>query len=134
MAPLEKAAEKARRYLQLYEEKKRLDVSLWLFDVETIRKKVNELSDSVAVAKRVLDEADGELSALEAKNERLYNESQANKIKAESVQKKIRENSERVIELEGSVRVINTEIEHQKQRRSEAELNLSLIHIYFSYS
>lgn len=43
VAPLEKAAEKARRYLQLYEEKKRLDVSLWLFDVETIRKKVNEL-------------------------------------------------------------------------------------------
>lgn len=126
VAPLEKAAEKARRYLQLYEEKKRIDVSLWIFDVETIRRKVNELSDSVAVAKRVLDEADGELSALEAKNERLYNESQTNKIKIESVQKKIRENSERVIELEGSVRVINTEIEHQKQRRSEAELNRSM--------
>ena len=126
VAPLEKAAEKAKRYLQLYEEKKRLDVSLWLFDVDTIRQKVRELSDSAAVAKRVLDEADGELSALEAKNERLYNESQANKIKAESAQKEIRENSEETIELEGSIRVINTEIEHQKQKRSEAEMDHSI--------
>ncbi len=126
VAPLEKASEKARRYLQLYEEKKRLDVSLCLFDVDAIRRKVNELSDSAAVAKRVLDEADGELSALEAKNERLYNESQANKIKAEEAQKKLRENSEKVIKLEGSIRVINTEIEHQKQKRNEAELNRSV--------
>ena len=31
VAPLEKAAEKAKRYLQLYEEKKRLDVSTLAF-------------------------------------------------------------------------------------------------------
>ncbi len=126
VAPLSKESEKAKKYLELFEEKKRLDVALWLYDVENVRKKVSELSDSVAVAKRVLDEADGELSALESKNEHLYDESQATKIKAEQTQRALRENSAAALELEGNIRVINNELEHLKNKKTDAGAELSM--------
>lgn len=126
VAPLSKESEKAKKYLELFEEKKRLDVALWLFDVENVRRRVGELSDSVSVAKRVLDEADGELSALEAKNEHLFDESQTTKIKAEQTQRALRDNSAAALELKGNIRVINNELEHLKDRRigSGTELNM----------
>ena len=65
-----------QKNLELFEEKKRLDVSLWLYDVEDVRRKVGSLGDETAAAKRMLDEADGELEALEARNERLFDEAQ----------------------------------------------------------
>ena len=34
IGPLERDAKKAREYLALYDEKKQLDVSVWLFDTE----------------------------------------------------------------------------------------------------
>lgn len=67
VAPLSKESEKAKKYLELFEEKKRLDVALWLYDVENVRKKVSELSDSVAVAKRVLMRRTGSFLRLSQK-------------------------------------------------------------------
>ena len=54
VAPLQRDAEKAKRYLELFEEKKRLDVSLWLYDVEDVRRKVatRPLPQSVCSMKR----------------------------------------------------------------------------------
>lgn len=126
VAPLEREAEKARRYLELFEEKKRLDVSLWLYDVEDVRRRVSGLGDEVAAAKRILDEADGELEALEAKNERLFDEAQHTKQRAAEAQKNLRDNSAASLELEGSVKVLNNELEHISVRRAEAESALAL--------
>lgn len=126
VAPLQRDAEKAKRYLELFEEKKRLDVSLWLYDVEDVRRKVGSLGDETAAAKRMLDEADGELEALEARNERLFDEAQQTKQRAAEAQKNLRDNSAASLELEGSVKVLHNELEHIGERRAEAESTLTL--------
>lgn len=43
VGPLEKEAEKARRYLEIYDEKKALDVAIWLFDLDAIESSVSEI-------------------------------------------------------------------------------------------
>lgn len=126
VAPLQRDAEKAKKYLELFEEKKRLDVSLWLYDVEDVRRRVGCLGDETAAAKRMLDEADGELEALEARNERLFDEAQQTKQRAAEAQKNLRDNSAASFELEGSVKVMKNELEHIAERRAEAESALAV--------
>ena len=58
VGPLERDAQKARKYLELYEEKKRLDVSLWLYDMEKLRTEADTPRSSVpAVCPRTGDGA-----------------------------------------------------------------------------
>ena len=74
----------------------------------------------------MLDEADGELEALEARNERLFDEAQQTKQRAAEAQKNLRDNSAASLELEGSVKVLHNELEHIGERRAEAESTLTL--------
>jgi chromosome segregation protein len=54
VVPLEKEAEKARKGLALYEEKKRADVSLWLYDTKKIRVDVDEAEKALKLLKHQL--------------------------------------------------------------------------------
>lgn len=43
VGPLEKEAEKARRYLEIYDEKRALDIAVWLFDLDATEEAVSEV-------------------------------------------------------------------------------------------
>ena len=130
VGPLEKEAEKARKGLALYEEKKRADVSLWLFDTKKIREDITEAENTLKLSRRDLDIIDQLISDLEAQNENLYNKTQSNKLISEQLLEDIRLTTERLHELDNSLRVAETEFAHSrelieqcKQRISEIDKN-----------
>ena len=57
VGPLEKEAAAARKYLDLYEQKKEVDVALWLYDAETMRARANETERAYMSAKLALESA-----------------------------------------------------------------------------
>ena len=79
VGPLEKDAEKAKIYLSLYGEKKQLDVSLWLFDMDVLREKIETLKNEFLLSKGEYDRAGEELTDLENRSDRLYTLAQENK-------------------------------------------------------
>ena len=52
VGPLEKDAEKARKYLELYEQKKQTDVSLWLYDMAQLVEEIQTLSDACTLSQK----------------------------------------------------------------------------------
>ena len=115
VGPLEKEAEKARKGLALYEEKKRADVSLWLFDTKKIREDITEAENTLKLSRRDLDIIDQLISDLEAQNENLYNKTQSNKLISEQLLEDIRLTTERLHELDNSLRVAETEFAHSRE-------------------
>lgn len=125
VGPLEKEAEKARRYLELYERKKAADVALTIFDISDIRAKEAKINSEYEIARHELEMADDSLRALETKTERLYDEQQKHKMRTEELARLIREMSEKKFGFESSGKVFENEIEHIRQRRETAETELA---------
>ncbi len=114
IGPLERDAKKARRYLELYGEKKDLDVSLWLYDMEKLKKDIEKTHSDCLMSRHELEMADDTKSRFEAQNERLYNASQENKAESQKLYEDIRAKTGELHELENSFRVLENDVEHTK--------------------
>jgi len=72
LAPLEKEAENAKKYLALSEEKKGLEISLWLDKIDAIRAELAQSEETIAGAAQSLAVAEAKIKELESKSDDLY--------------------------------------------------------------
>ncbi len=112
--PLRKEAEKAKRAIDLLENKKRADVSLWLYDTEKVRSEIKEAEEAFQHAAFDLQTANDSLQALEEQNEKLFEASQSSRRESEVLLTQIREQTERCHELESRQRVAENSISNAK--------------------
>ena len=127
VGPLEKEAEKARKGLALYEEKKRADVSLWLFDTKKIREDVADAQNTVKLSKHELEIVDQLLSDLEAQNENLYNKSQENRLHSERLLEQIRTTTDRLHQLDNALRVAESDFAHSAELIEQCKIRIGEI-------
>ena len=125
VGPLEKEAEKARKGLALYEEKKRADVSLWLFDTKKIRDDIADADRDLRLSKRELEIIDQLIADLEIQNENLYEKSQHNKAVSEQLLDKIRETTDMLHQLDNALRVAETNYGHSAELIANCRARIS---------
>ena len=79
VGPMEKAAQKARRFLELFAVKKEADVSLFLWDMAKKRDESARLAEAIALSTHELEMIEDTESQLDAMSERLFAASEDNK-------------------------------------------------------
>ena len=134
VGPLAKEAEKARQGLAIYEEKKRADVSLWLYDTKKILEDIEEAEKAWRLAEHELDIVRQILSDLEAQSETLYTKSILNKQKSEDLLTEIQRTTTMLHDLDRSMRAADFEftrslelIEDCNKRISEIESSIATL-------
>lgn len=131
IGPLERDAQKARKYLELYDEKKQLDVSLWLLDIDKIRKDVDKVANDCRLSAHELEMADDEETQLETKYQRLFDISQENKQHSAQLYEEIKAITEAIHAAENKYRLLENDILHAETRisasREAAEKNAEAI-------
>ena len=128
IGPLERDAAKARTYLELYGEKKNLDVSVWKFDMDKHRGELEKFESETKMSAHELEMADDTARQLEEQIERAYENSHANREAAQRVLDDITAARSTRSKLESDVKVIenNTlhakeKLEKEKKSKTEAE-------------
>ncbi len=116
VGPLEREANAARKYLDLYEQKKAVDVALWLYDAEAMRAKANETERAYMAAKLELESADGEIALLEQRSEYLYQKSAEGQTRAEEISTKVNAYVDQRHGIESASRVLENDILHTESR------------------
>ncbi len=114
VGPLQKESEKAKRAIELMENKKRADVSLWLYDTEKLRGELTAAEEALQHAGYDLQIAEDGIQSLEAQNTRLFEASQGSKKESEELLTKIREQTELCHNLESEYRVAQNTVSHAK--------------------
>ncbi len=71
---LERQAEKARKYLTMYEEKKDLEISLWLDDLDQIKENARKIDEQYNIAKGHLSDLTLEVDNIEREINQLFEE------------------------------------------------------------
>lgn len=76
VGPLEKEAEKAKKYAELYERKKVADVSLWIYDSQKMRKDIEKLTNDLKISTHELEMIDESIKQIEDQENALYEKAQ----------------------------------------------------------
>ncbi|MBQ7336342.1 MAG: chromosome segregation protein SMC [Clostridia bacterium] len=114
VGPMQKEAEKAKRAIELMENKKRADISLWLYDTEKLRGELSAAEEAMQHATFDLKMAEDGIQSLEAQNAKLFEASQGSKQESEVLLTKIREQTETCHTLESEYRVAENTVAHAK--------------------
>ena len=112
VGPLEKDAEKAKKYLEIRDAKMAIDISLSLYDIDNAKTDTDELSSKLILSKAELDEADETRASLEASEERTHEESTENQIEREKLSAKVLELTTALHENDAKIKLSENDVEH----------------------
>jgi chromosome segregation protein len=115
VGPLEKEAEKARKGLAIYEEKKRADVSLWLYDTKQIREDIEKAEDALKLSRHELEIVETVINDLNLQNDDIFAKQQENKASSSRIYDKIRETTEALHKLDNALRVAESQFAHSAE-------------------
>ncbi len=121
IGPLEKDAAKARKYLELYDAKKRTDVALWLYDADQFTENIKKSERDTRMSAHELEMAEDSRKQTEDRIDRLYEQSHANK---EASQHNHESRNAAVTEkarLDSEIEVAKSEIRHKTDRIAAEE-------------
>ncbi len=123
---LERDSEKARVYIELYNEKRTVDIALWIADVDALRTGYEEAQKQYITAKYGLDSADSENAELERRETRLYD--QLNQIKAalDENDAALNEVRRKSASIESNARVLENDLRHDEEALHRARTELTL--------
>ena len=119
VGPLERESEKARKYLEYFEVKKRDDVSLWIYDMDKLSADLKEADDELKLAKNELDIVTEALESLENQNERIFEVSQESKYKYEQLQSEIEAARQTSHELDNKIKLTENDVAHREMQISD---------------
>ena len=129
VGPLEREAEKARKGIAIVEEKKRADVSLWLYDTKQIRDDIVEAENAWKLSVHERDVAAQMITELEAQLDTLYTKSQSSKLKSESLLEEITKTREKIHALDNSLKLAESNFIHSAEMIAECEKRIAQITI-----
>lgn len=130
-APLEREAAKARQYLDLFEEKKQTDVSLWLYDMAALRTELEERAAQLALSKEEYSRTDELLTDLEGRSEHLYRLTLNGKKRIEEIAAQAAALTEQTLKRETEIKVLENEIGHIDGTLSaQAEVEPDIRHVF----
>lgn len=124
VVPLERESKRAQQFLQLSQEKRRLEISVWIADLTHSRSRLKEQQDRYLLAKGTHDRLEEQVTALEEEIARLYDQMQQYAITADGLQNKVRQWEQEQAELKSAAAVRENDIRHNQSRRGDLQLEL----------
>lgn len=113
--PLRQQSEQAQKFLVLAEEKKELEIGLWLHTIEKSKDSLREQEHKISVASAQYEAAERELSEIEDKMSELDEKKQEITLKMDEVRHGAAKLEEQALQLESQAAVDENSILHNKE-------------------
>ena len=128
--PLRKEAEKAREYLSLAEERRTLEIGVWLAKIDRLSAQYREIQDRFLAARGEYDSLTREEEGLEERINLLYTQMQDCAVSADGLRTRLREWEEETAQIRSDQAVGENNIAHSRESIAalEAEHRQGLQH------
>ncbi|MBR5312311.1 MAG: chromosome segregation protein SMC [Clostridia bacterium] len=118
LGPLEKDAARARQYLELYGEKKKIDLALWLYDSDQLKESLIKTENDTKLSAHELEMAEDSIKTTSAKIERLYEETHNNKEAFQRAHEETAAVTRQMTDTRAEILVLEKETEHAEAKLS----------------
>ncbi len=123
--PLRIQSEKAGQFLVLSEEKKLLEISLWVHSLQQIKGQIKEQEDKLLICKNDREAAQNKLDEIEEQAARLYRDMQDITLYIEGRRTLIKELEESLSKAESDIAVMQNDIQHNNQNAHRIEQEIA---------
>ena len=127
VGPLLEQSEKAKKFLELAEEKKSLEISVWMRSLHRLKSQLAEQSSTLGVYQSEYDSLDKDYNEAENRINALYEQIKDLDITVEEKRAKISENETALGELTAKAAVCQNDIEHNDSEISRIEEEIALL-------
>ncbi|MCL2033587.1 MAG: chromosome segregation protein SMC [Oscillospiraceae bacterium] len=114
VGPLREQSEKAREFLKLSEEKKSLEISLWMTMISKLKVQISEQQDKVFLSKNDYERLEDEAQAVEAQINDAFDRSNQLLSQAESLRATVKELETELAQGESEILVLQNDISHNE--------------------
>ncbi len=123
IGPLEKDSEKARKFLEYFSEKKKTDISLWIYDAARLKTQIEKTEDDARLSEHELEMAEDSMNVITSTIERLYEQSHSNKEDSRRNYEETTGTTKLMNEAESESRILEKDrINSEKQLETEKKL------------
>ena len=112
IGPLKTQSEKAQKFLVLSEEKKVLEIGLWLYSIDKLKEDLRTQEDKLAIAKGHYESAEADLKEIEELIEECITDTQNINIRIDEIRQGISELEEKAATAGSEIAVLRSSIEH----------------------
>ena len=115
VGPLEEQSKKAEKFLSLAEEKKQLEIGLWLYTLNNSKDALRAQESKIATAQMQYKEIENALADFDLQSEQ--NTAQFTLITSniENIRQQIAASNEDILKFEGEISVLNNDISHNEE-------------------
>lgn len=124
VGPLEKQSEKAQKFLEYSEEKRGLEIALWLLTLDKSQTELKTQDEKISIARSQYDEAEKALDAIQNETEEIYRKNGELSSKIESIRTSISSVEGEIADKKAQISVAQNDILHNNEniRRIENEI------------
>ncbi len=115
VGPLEQQSKKAERFLELAQEKKELEIGLWVYTLNNSKDLLRAQESKIAAAQLKYDEIDRALSDFDTKAEQNSDEFARMTANIEAKRTEIASINEEIVKLESSISIVKNDIAHNNE-------------------
>ena len=115
VGPLKIQSEKAEKFLVLANEKKELEISLWLYTIDSLKEKLRDQERKIELSSSQYHSAEEELESIENKIEEIIESTRNITLEIEEIRRGMSEHDERMAEISSSIAVNENTILHNNQ-------------------
>lgn len=114
IGPLKTQSEKAEKFLVLSAERKSLEISLWLYNIEKLKEDLRKQDDKIIIAQNQYNDIENELAEIEDKVEKAFAASQNITARIDEIRLQISDSEQQSASLSQQCAVLENSIEHNK--------------------
>lgn len=115
VGPLEKQSEKAQKFLEYSEEKRGLEIALWLLTLDRSQNELKVQDEKISIAKFQYDDAETALEQIQTESEEIYIRNGEYSSKIENIRTKITDIESQISEKRSLVSVAENDILHNNE-------------------
>lgn len=124
VGPLKKQSEKAQKFLVLSEEKKGLEIALWLNTLDNSANIIKEQDDKIDIQRAQYENAEQELANISSETESIYLKNGEITSKIDTIRRNISQFESEVSNNNALISVANNDIEHNKETINRLETEI----------
>jgi len=125
VGPLLEQSEKAKKFLELSEEKKSLEISVWMRTLRRLKSQLAEQSSTIGIYQSEYDTLDADYNEAENRINALYDQIRDLDANVEAKREKISENETALGELTAKAAVCQNDIEHNESEIARIDEEIS---------
>ena len=112
VGPLKEQSRKAERFIQLSEQRKRLEISVWVRRLDDLKEKLDELENKILVSKSEYENLENDIAREEQRLQDGYRKMQECTIKSDELNKRILEEEQASSQKRSDIAVFQNDIKH----------------------